>query len=892
MPEFMNAPGSPADIEHKAVAADPHSGLLAADDETGVVEAIVSVTGVKDEVNDVIVPGVHAKSLAKRTPKGIFAHDWHKWVARTEEAKELMPGDPTLPKTTRDGQPWPAEAGGLYVKARFNLETPEGQAAYSNVKFFSETGECEWSIGYKVPPGKGLRAKDGTRRITAIDVYEYSPVLFGAAPLSGTLAVKAADRSAPARDDDDLPVTDWNTDTPAGGDPTDPITAEADEDDPDMQALHEAAIREMNEDAAGWDAIDAASAISPGEEEITTDTAAALQAADQRRQGSKGHPQAERKDADGGDGSSGMNGVSDAPWSDFSPADYTPPQWHRACLIHDHPAGEIPGDKEHCKLPVREPDGTVNRSGVHAAAGVLAGARGGVHASDAQKRSAAAQLRSLYKRTGDTPPGSLQAKVLTSADVTGTPPTGPSGPAQLRAREAQAFTGHPDAYTPVQWHDATLVHMHPDGTLPASKDDCALPVATPDGALSIDGMHQAAQALAAGEPASASDGQRHDGAVALIMLFRRAGETPPDVLGTKVAGREMTPADARATERLKAWYTHGGGAAQIGWGVPGDFDRCVAIAGKHMDPAKAKGYCQLRHHAATGFYAGHAPSEEAAHGAAAAAGALAGRKGIITPDTLGWDSPAAGGGYDPALETGEYAGHLPAETKTAALAGAPLEEHVDRVTAAVTAALGGTLPGPAGMPRRLVAVHGTWPEHAIATAWDTWNTPDTGESFRVPYQLGADGILELGDPEPVTLTLTGGDAGTKDLGDGDMLSALPVLVEHVTGFIGRGLRTETKQGRVLSDANARLLRGAVDQLISVLNSAGIMIGVQADTEPDEDDRALNEATTSALYLPDSTAPAAQVAGKSLEPGMTVVDPELVAAGFRIIAEASALTAGT
>jgi phage head maturation protease len=877
MAEFLNAPDSPADIEHKAVAVDPGAALLNVDEDSGVVEALVSVTGIPDEVKDIIEPGAYKDTLTKRIPKGIFAHDWNKWVAATDEIKELLPGDPMLPKTTPDGKPWPAAAGALYVKTQFNMDTQRGRDAFSDVRFFSKRGQCSWSIGYQVPAGGSVRTKDGYRKIRTLSLFEYSPVLFGAAPLSGTLSVKSAIGAAHATDDDLTPVQDWTTNSPDD----DPITAEADEDDPDMQALHAAAITEMNEDPAHWDAIDAASAIDPGEEEITSTTADALQAADERRQGAKGLGTGlSVKDA--GDGGTQADGsgitVSASPWSDFKPSDYTPQQWHKATLIHAHPSGLVPEDKQSCKLPVREPDGTVNRNAVAAAAGALAGARGGVDATPAQKKTAAARLRGLYKKIGDTPPSSLQAKVLTSADVTGTPPTGPSGPIQLRAREAAEFTGLPTDYTLSQWHDATLVHNHPDAQMPQDKTDCHLPVSTPDGALSIDGMHQAAATLASEDPlGGASDTQKQGARTALMMLFRRAAEPVPDMLAAtqvKVAGQDVTPADAKATERLRQWYEHGGGAAQIGWGVGGDFDKCVAIAGRHMDPGKARGYCQLRHKGATGHYAGHAPGEEFAHGPASAAAGLAGKKGIIDPETLG--ATEAKAGYDPALETGEYAGHLAPETKSATLT-RPAEERLDAVAAAVTEALGGTLPGPNGMPRRIVAVQGTWGDHAIATSFDAHGRPGDGESYRVPYSY-ADGTVTLGDPEPVTLTLSG-DTGTKVLGDqGEELGALPVLVEYVAGFIRRGLGTEIKAGRVLSDSNAKLLQGAVDQLIMVLNAAGIQVGVEAGKEPDEQDEALNEQGSTPLYLPDSTAPAAQVNMQKV-----LIPPELMARAYRVTA---------
>ena len=78
-----------------------------------------------------------------------------------------------------------------------------------------------------------------------------------------------------------------------------------------------------------------------------------------------------------------------------------------------------------------------------------------------------------------------------------------------------------------------------------------------------------------------------------------------------VAGRELSPKDVQATERLKRYWAEGAGAAKINWGVPGDFDRCVAEVAKYMG-TKAKGYCANLHHRATGGWPGHAPGIEEA----------------------------------------------------------------------------------------------------------------------------------------------------------------------------------------------------------------------------------------------------------------------------------------
>jgi HK97 family phage prohead protease len=109
--------------------------------------------------------------------------------------------------------------------------------------------------------------------------------------------------------------------------------------------------------------------------------------------------------------------VSDVPWSRFSAADYDLRQWMRACLI-DTGEGD-PDSKSRYKLPVKEPGGAVNRGGVHAAAGVLAGARGGVRASEEQKRAAARKLLAIYRDDLDEePPESLMtmAGMSTSAN--------------------------------------------------------------------------------------------------------------------------------------------------------------------------------------------------------------------------------------------------------------------------------------------------------------------------------------------------------------------------------------------------------------------------------------------------------------------------------------------
>lgn len=175
-------------IQYKSV--DTQARLPEAVDlGNGMIEAIVSITNMEDNVKDIILPGAYEKSLKTRTPKGVWHHSWTDPIAKTHEIKELLPGDPLLPDTLPDGKPWPADAGALYVKMEFNLNTDKGRNAYEDVKFFGDSQE--WSIGYKVGEGKAYK-KNGIRHIEELDLYEYSPVLFGAMSSARTTTVKNA----------------------------------------------------------------------------------------------------------------------------------------------------------------------------------------------------------------------------------------------------------------------------------------------------------------------------------------------------------------------------------------------------------------------------------------------------------------------------------------------------------------------------------------------------------------------------------------------------------------------------------------------------------------------------------------------------------------------------
>jgi hypothetical protein len=109
------------EIEWKALpttqAASPLTGVIGHDDTDGTITALVAISGVPDEVGDVIVPGSLDKAIKRLRPKGVASHNWGAKTSKLVWAVELMPGDERLPRETPQGEPWPAAAGGLLIKA-------------------------------------------------------------------------------------------------------------------------------------------------------------------------------------------------------------------------------------------------------------------------------------------------------------------------------------------------------------------------------------------------------------------------------------------------------------------------------------------------------------------------------------------------------------------------------------------------------------------------------------------------------------------------------------------------------------------------------------------------------------------------------------------------------
>lgn len=150
-------------------------------DEQGVLEAIVSVTGNVDSGREIVMPGFFSKSLERKFPKGVWAHDWAMPIAKTLEAEEWKAGDPRLPDELK-------ALGGYYIKGQFNLETQRGREAYSDIKFGIVD---EFSIGYSVKKDQ-LNKEKGARELVEGEWFEWSPVLVGMNRETQLLSVKGS----------------------------------------------------------------------------------------------------------------------------------------------------------------------------------------------------------------------------------------------------------------------------------------------------------------------------------------------------------------------------------------------------------------------------------------------------------------------------------------------------------------------------------------------------------------------------------------------------------------------------------------------------------------------------------------------------------------------------
>lgn len=155
-------------------------------------------------------------------------------------------------------------------------------------------------------------------------------------------------------------------------------------------------------------------------------------------------------------------------------------------------------------------------------------------------------------------------------------------------------------YTDEQWKRACVLDKGESAG--EGKQRYGLPIREPSGMLNRNGVHSAAGRF---NQVSASAEAKASAKAALRRAYGTLGEEPPDVIA---ASGEMFVDDSgipgHLPQKLRRYWTHGEGAAKIGWGTGGDFNRCRAALAQYVPTRMLSGLCANLHHDATGKWPG------------------------------------------------------------------------------------------------------------------------------------------------------------------------------------------------------------------------------------------------------------------------------------------------
>lgn len=168
------------------------------DAETGIVEAYVSVFGIKDQDNppDIIQLGAFAKTIQERGPAGArkirVLHHHNRWsvigipLTIVEHSRELLP--PELLDQ------YPEATGGLFARTQFVMDVQQGRETYA---LYKAGAMDEWSIGFDILQFEFVtRDDENARLLKELKLWEYSPVTWGMNQATITTAVKNDARPA------------------------------------------------------------------------------------------------------------------------------------------------------------------------------------------------------------------------------------------------------------------------------------------------------------------------------------------------------------------------------------------------------------------------------------------------------------------------------------------------------------------------------------------------------------------------------------------------------------------------------------------------------------------------------------------------------------------------
>ena len=823
VPEAVRLPDQLAFKAATTQAADLAGDALQIDEVKGIVTAIVSVTGVVDEVNDIIVPGAYRETLAKRRPKVCWAHSWEHPIGKVLYIEELMPGDARLPSTTRDGQPWPSEAGALVASMQFNLRTTEGRDAFEVVRFYSESGECEYSIGYNVPPGKSKDSK-GIRLIKMLELYELSVVLFGAHTMTGTLSIKDAARAmhtkrAVVGSKKGLAAIDSSILSVKAK--ANPFVKEGDDEDSDDDAPEKVEPNVTDKPDLASDADTTLTADNcPCGDEVVFDTANGWQRIDGSRDHDDGTahddwllPPNDERDADEQQGerdaddeqeaaaSEGADADADEDEDDEGAGDGTPDfSDHVMVALYPDPAA-----REAIASHLSGPDETSDPDDLHVTLLYL----GRISDAPAEQEIVDAVTRAVEgspSLSGTI--GGIGMFPAMEGDDKGAPTYAPVDVPGINLLHEQilsevgsnasehGFTPHmtlgygiglidPVPPTPVEFTEVRVVYGNSERRVPLAGPSVksASPIFFTDGDTPPD-----IEAKAGDLWFKTAD--------AVMSKFGDDGQWEP-VDATAIFADVVVKAEGGAdrnrggAEELRHYWTVGEGGLKIAWGTPGDFTRCVGLLSEHMDPERAKGYCANRHKEMTGMWPGDKDNQKGAD--------------------VATESKMSGGAAD---TSGKSYPQLPGtyEERQQMLYEALRLQYADEVD-------------DDGYPTVWIDIRSTWPERILYGV--SRRGQDGCDYFMAPYSIDGDDV-EFGQVNEVELAITpiivgdGSEEQSAALADAFPLADEVMSVVNTLRLADSAL--EGKAGRVLSGANERGMREAILSLLNILTSAGMELG--------------------------------------------------------------------
>lgn len=869
----------PLRLEQKSAAASPLGGGIFDPSADGYEHTvIVSVTGVVDAVNDVPVPGCYGRTLKKRTPKQIANHDWGRPQGMYLWMKELLPGDPALPPTTPQGDVWPREAGALIGRVQLFKGTREGDEAAIRWKAYGKN--LQLSIGYQVK--RATRdPRSGTRFLHDVDLYENSEVLWGSSPISGPMPTALAAKTLAGI------ALETKGDDPTRREGMDPV---------DVAGLHVAADSEID-----WDEVATAAKDAPDDLELGSaehpdepDEPAPDAATDDDPAGAETTAPPEGLTADDLAAAADL-GVQIKSVTDFNSkhpraAAGGPAGGTFVAKDSGSGGGVTPGpDRNGDGLPdnwlamikAADPRYAANAKGGHGKG--KKGGKGG-----RSKQSEKAKVQKLAARTAE-----MELRDRTDAQFE----KDRAEEDRRRAGYDQAFTAATDklvragmqtaemqrrAKWHADWRDTRTREMqrrreweaeqralaHQAAAQPAVQVK-ALPSGRPD----PDAPHAYIPSDEATEcdwcDLSAKTAEVHTDPASVLTGYAWTEEQAwTDAIEVKAGGADRNSGNA---DRLRRWYLHEAG---IPWGSPGDWAACVAIAGKHMRPDQAKGYCNLRHKESTGEYAG--PN---AHGG----GHKTGEPGDMDTSDLLAQAEAEGKllTWDPSAEVGDTAAWRPVtEVKGDTIAAEPLagtlEELRERVREAVCDVLRGEVDDKGRPEWDSVMLLATFPDQAIVRRFKWRNGNDDEETFAVPYQVGDAGEVSLGEPQEVVIRASVEPADVSEPGEpasdpagGDAMAgehpAVGLIEDASYAMKALGAATlERKAGRVLSTANEQRIRDAIMHLLAVCGVAGVPIDLPSQRQADDAQGNPGGTPREPMYMPDTTSPTARE-GKAVIP---------------------------